>query len=969
MAGRRTVMIVVLSSLLAAGWTGSGQEVPAPKDGGAAAPLSGGPGREVIHYGFGSPVTLPEMANAGVTVLAIVPYEKELCDQANAYGIKILPYISISRVFNSPNEPLIQRHPFWREVDASRHPEWFCINKDGKVHRYWGQKNYRLHAAFDAVCQNHSNYIEAAGRGVDNLMKQGCGGVFIDENSYSPYYGYCWGDKLGIHRHEWPVDDPAQSARESFFKTMRKIQDTVKKYGGDKLIIRNGSLPNVKLGDYTMLESFSYNLFYVPPESPGKPVLQVRQNLRPSITYSTRYPDFVKKYADYDKIQTESNLFSALTYIPEPCSADEYPFVAYAYAKLIGLPSWSATCFYNCGDYFGNLNRNDIVRRLYRACDLGKKRTGPLMKDRYAYIVFEKGIVVLNPSPEKIRVNLPVADFMDENLAELRTGTRVAGKNGCAEMLLEPDSACIIQPKTDVLNNYLREIKGALTAIEKYAEDNLTRFKNPKFTRNDMIREIAGCQAEVDRLLAARGKFDIADIDRLSHRLSKLESDKIVTEVLPIFKQKYADLKSADLKRLLAMPGAGISEASLFQGAVKKAVLRTGGMTFIIPSYGLGNLNSYLLQCSGDAYLNLASGPIYMASSSARETLAFPENNCLVLKIKTGGREYLLNQFESLQMVVDTPDKKRIEGIAALRRADTAVPVSEFCTVGDLLSMPEKWRAYADKELNLKVVIEIESGSPFISLQLTLMKNKSPVNGTISLFPTGNVQQISPDTGLTSSLSRNTRAEWVCCLSNPEAVTGNVFIGDGEELNIQGGKIVSPENGRLRVYFTHVRMDQSFFVEERLRNCKLNMGLIMQIMHGVRLSFESPTAAARTEAVPVTISLEQSGTGNSIAAIKPFISAELVFTTSRSGPKKQGQRPVQNITGSDGKYSIHIGEDAAFNDILAVKYGVDVSLENGTGYRIENFKWIRIGEKNEYLKATPASVKSEDPGFKENADL
>lgn len=115
--------------------------------------------------------------------------------------------------------------------DLKDHPDWKCMDKDGNVQEdAWGQSFH--HPGLLNTCLHQPGLHEAAVRQVTILMEAGYDGVFVDLAGPTVE---CYGPKFGKHDHEHP-DWPNTQAYEEL---LRKICETVKSYGEDRIVIQN----------------------------------------------------------------------------------------------------------------------------------------------------------------------------------------------------------------------------------------------------------------------------------------------------------------------------------------------------------------------------------------------------------------------------------------------------------------------------------------------------------------------------------------------------------------------------------------------------------------------------------------------------------------------------------------------------------------------------------------------------------
>jgi hypothetical protein len=397
---------------------------------------------------YTSGMTLQELASGGVTVLSHTPTTKEYCDEARRWGIKVCPYVSLYKVADPSkavdDDPATRGSPFWKAVDASKHPEWFLRREDGQIRRPFDQAEYP--ANVQQSCCNHRSLIAAYERGVRNVMDLGAGGVFVD--NVHPY-SKCFGPQLGLHSHDWPDKGNIECYR----MALRRVYEAVKSYGKDRVVILNSGGPSteyVSYGDTLMWESFIWRSAF---DGDKDPLVKSRR-------WEPRtWTDLLAAYSRWRPFVEKGASIAPLTYLPDSASEAENAFFAYAAARLAGFDQWTGTC----------VRRRDILRRLYRI------RTGPasgeiVEADGAAYRQFQNALIVCNHSARTVEVKAPVPSGRGTGWVELFNANELPAADGHVTLSLPAESGRVVVSRADALDNLLREVEGQALAARLHLE-------------------------------------------------------------------------------------------------------------------------------------------------------------------------------------------------------------------------------------------------------------------------------------------------------------------------------------------------------------------------------------------------------------------------------------------------------------------------------------------------------------------
>lgn len=308
-----------------------------------------------------------------------VPHEKKWIERAHELGVRVLPYVTFYKAPNirKVSEPSkIRASPFYKEVDLAKHPEWILFDERGVPRRPFNMPDYPK--GWTQNCTNVEGYAEACLRGVKALMDMGVDGLFID-NAHPTRD--CYGPRYGKHEHRHPDKDNVYT----YTSLMEDLWKLVKSYGSDKVTIMNPGDPGIlPSGCWNATDGVMWESFFCTGAA------------------KTRYwglnnwPNYLEKMRWCKKKAEEKNVaIATLSYIGNTeYTAEEDAFFCYAAAKLFVF-LWS--------DWF--TGGGSSARTLYTT-RLGTALGGVATKEGAYYRLYEKGLVVVNPSNSSLRVEL-----------------------------------------------------------------------------------------------------------------------------------------------------------------------------------------------------------------------------------------------------------------------------------------------------------------------------------------------------------------------------------------------------------------------------------------------------------------------------------------------------------------------------------------------------------------------------------
>jgi hypothetical protein len=175
----------------------------------------------------------------------------KITERYHEVGAKVLPYVTYSNRFYIPEKEFDE--DTWKFRALTR-PELFIYNEKSTRERslFADQKDHRR----TEICPNTHEMVEVAEQEVEELMRMGYDGFFVD-HGFGPTK--CHGEALGIHRHIYheediggfpesylryspgavdaPNDDPLGAY--AYGMLLRRVQKTMDRHGSENILILN----------------------------------------------------------------------------------------------------------------------------------------------------------------------------------------------------------------------------------------------------------------------------------------------------------------------------------------------------------------------------------------------------------------------------------------------------------------------------------------------------------------------------------------------------------------------------------------------------------------------------------------------------------------------------------------------------------------------------------------------------------
>jgi len=853
--------------------------------------------------GGANAMTLEELKSAKINLLTHVPYEKYLLVAAEEVGIKIMPYVDLVKIVKSSGDPILLRNPFWRAVDAdtNKHPEWLCIKPDGKIKRPFNMVNY--HPGFEQACNNHKSLREAQVKGVEELMKLGCGGVFIDNAGGG---NECFGEKLGMHKHE---------TGESFTNAIEDVYKKVKEFGEDKICaINSGFSRNLgKQCDASMIESIVYSFEHVA----GNKNEMGRQYWRSPTLY---WKNLKSDKTNFTLLQNDVPRI-AYSYVTDPCSADEATSFSFAYTKLVGIKMWSANHFHWYSDFPDYLVRRDILRLFYRINNLGKPIEKVFFTDEYAYQAFEKGIVVANASDKTAKIKIPVKNFKVP-IAELFTGEELKPTDGNIEITLPFQSGRVIMSKKAVLENYLTEVHTEAKVISDYSKREL-EMKNPEFYNPAILKKIDDIKDKIQTKMVSLekdGNINVSEMNKLSREVSEISTEKIMKETASSIMPNAQNIDKDKIISLLQLQNDE-PKVEIFRGGTNKDIIklaiRTAKSAFVPFHYR----SSTFLNLGEDQYFNLASGPIGAFGPSGETFLDWRTRNVGSL---------LINKLPDMNVTDTYVVPVAFTKLEKISDDGITQKYTSLCEIAGHKSHKKV------EDYKLKMNFSVSKGSPFLNLDFSLVDEnlKKIDNVQFRFIFHGAKGYISSLNGPHLSTKRQ-KTPWAYFVTNKNDKMG-VFSLGAPELDILKNSIIS--QGSLKCAIARLSAREHYFLEERIRNLKLYVHKSAALLNNIYLTISPPERFSMAGENQVSLNLKKDTTAQ-IESVIWKLKGEAVS----SGKDCVAPLEIKNMNNSKNdstaEYLVEVPKGYEFkeNDFAYLIAEAEVTLVNGEKFTVSDF--------------------------------
>lgn len=366
----------------------------------------------------------------GFPILSHVANDKGVIDRFHAAGHRVLMYLNFMEMLDSEvqqragargrgylegNWGRIVDH---ENMDVARHRNWIAYDERGRaMQSVWGAQTGV--PGLYSLCLFQGDLHQAVVEQAKKIMALGVDGIFIDN---AAEIRDCHGDQFGKHTH----GAPGRTNTEKYRILMKEVYDTVKSFGGDKVVMQNsGIIPGQwAYCDIQMAESAFYGS-------------GVRARLSEWI--DQQYVAQVNEEAmRHGKVAVHLNYFASQT------DAERIPHALYTYAF---------TRFFDYGwaDWFtlagSRTNRADAIRKARELYDvrLGEARGG--MREEgpggaVKYRAYENGMVLANVGKTTATVTLGMG--RDGELRDIGHDRTLTAHDGILKVDLAGDEGRVL---------------------------------------------------------------------------------------------------------------------------------------------------------------------------------------------------------------------------------------------------------------------------------------------------------------------------------------------------------------------------------------------------------------------------------------------------------------------------------------------------------------------------------------------
>jgi len=347
---------------------------------------------------------------AGIPLLLNVQ-EKSHLEDAHRNGFRTITYIGCMDTFVDETgfEGRSYRLPFQKE-----YADVLLMDENGHFVNTLMDGTYRMHRYL--ICANSKTYVQKMSEYIRNIMDMGSDGLFIDNIGkrkecsghglrvgYSERYKTIIAEspkvkqydreleRLPVHTHIYPH----QGHNYAFREFLLQIQNLVKSYSEDNIIIHNGSSDFADCADGIMIESYICSWAWE-----GR-----RENW-------SQLKELAKRYEPH---LSAGGQIIALSYLGRTqTTVKDDAYFCYAAARLSG--------FIWVGD--------DAAKELYRV-HLGEPLSALICSDGIDYRIYRNGIIAMNGDnfDQTITIAMPseadfkaVFDLYDERLINVSEG-------------------------------------------------------------------------------------------------------------------------------------------------------------------------------------------------------------------------------------------------------------------------------------------------------------------------------------------------------------------------------------------------------------------------------------------------------------------------------------------------------------------------------------------------------------------
>ncbi|HQO35167.1 MAG TPA: putative glycoside hydrolase [bacterium] len=362
-------------------------------------------------YGFGIN-DLDEVNGTSWKFITHCPRSKEFLGEARRRGIRAFPYVTFYQASLFATE---------YEFRLAEHPDWILIDPNGQWMRtgFWESEDAKN---MYCVCPNTKGYADALLDYLEELMKRGAGGIFLDNLHPKKE---CFGPQFGKHEHLF------KTQFEAFADLMRRAKEIIRKYDPEGALLVNSADPASLPGEFWPWADADMSESFICTWVSDK-----------------RWGDWQKNWNGIDKKIPEGKQVCALSYVghtTNPVKDDLY--FAYASARLMNF-------IWNAGGE-SHIGKNTDMDALY-ALTLGQPVGPETVTDEVHYRRFAHGIVAVNPTDHERTIELKEGlrtSFLKDHYA----AEEIPVENGRISLTIPPQSGRVYSYKASNATDFTQD--------------------------------------------------------------------------------------------------------------------------------------------------------------------------------------------------------------------------------------------------------------------------------------------------------------------------------------------------------------------------------------------------------------------------------------------------------------------------------------------------------------------------------
>lgn len=291
--------------------------------------------------------------------------------EARLRGIRTFPYLTFYQ---------FPMNATYKGIRLMEHADWILINKDNEWVRtgFWESEDSKN---WYCVCCNVKEYADTIVSEVENLMKKGASGFFLDNIIVTQE---CYGDKFGRHKHMFPTQV------EAFGDLLRRCREVVKRYDPEGAILINSANPPTVPKSYWQHIDCEMSESYICTWVADK-----------------RWGDWNKDWNGMDKKIPSGKQVCCLSYIgfTKNKLKDDLYF-CYASARLMNF-IWSSGYDSHAGlaGSSGRLSENPDVQAIY-SLTVGQPTCKETVQNEIHYRMYDNGIIAVNPTDQERSIDI-----------------------------------------------------------------------------------------------------------------------------------------------------------------------------------------------------------------------------------------------------------------------------------------------------------------------------------------------------------------------------------------------------------------------------------------------------------------------------------------------------------------------------------------------------------------------------------